>query len=85
MGDTPVQLTPFEQARLNAHIFCSRMALLSAMQEIINVEDSAIAERLDAITNGDTIMRDILEDELKKIDMQIVDIANGLERVGISA
>ena len=79
------QLTPFEKAQLNSSLFVQRALLMSTVDEMVNELLAAEIEFQDARDRKDYAMIAVLVDRVNEIKGCLLEVANGLEKGGISA
>ena len=80
-----INLTPFEQATLNAEVFVRRACLLAALQQLIEEDRILTEDYIDAIKESDEDVEDVISERLCSIDQQLIVIAQTLGKAGITA
>jgi hypothetical protein len=79
------KLTPFERAHLNSTLFVQRALLMHTVDEMVNELLAAEIEFQDARDRKDYTMIAVLIDRVNEIKGCLLEVANGLEKGGISA
>ena len=79
------KLTPFERAHLNSTLFAQRAVLMSTVNDLVNEMEAAEIEFQDARERDDWAMISVLVDRVKDIERCLIEVAQGLEKGGISA